>query len=137
MLFRGKLWKEGRHWLAELPLLDAMTQGHSRKEVLLMVEDLLESLVGSSEFRAHASVTDDGRLYVRGSDSRLLIALLLRRQRSRSGLTLTQVSERLGARSRNAYARYEQGTSQPTLEKLSELLQAVAPDRELVLDQND
>jgi transcriptional regulator with XRE-family HTH domain len=43
--------------------------------------------------------------------------------------------ERLGVKSRNAYARYEQGVSVPTVEKLDELLRAVAPGRDLVLQQ--
>jgi hypothetical protein len=43
---------------------------------------------------------------------------------------------RLGAKSRNAYARYERGTSVPTLDKLTELLQAVAPGHDFVLQQS-
>jgi len=41
--------------------------------------------------------------------------------------------QRLGAKSRNAYARYEHGASVPTIEKLDELLRAVSPDRDFVL----
>lgn len=41
----------------------------------------------------------------------------------------------LPARSRNAYARYEQGLSVPTVDKLDELLRAIAPDRPLVVGQ--
>ena len=82
MRFCGKVYKDGKFWLTEVPILDAMTQGHTRKEALAMIEDLLESL---------------------------------------------------GARSRNAYARYEQGTSMPGLDKLTELYQAVAPGKEIVI----
>jgi len=39
----------------------------------------------------------------------------------------------LGAKSRNAYARYEQGRSVPTVEKLDKLLQAVSGGRDFVL----
>jgi transcriptional regulator with XRE-family HTH domain len=63
-----------------------------------------------------------------------LIGLLLRRQRQKSGLSLAAVAERLGAKSRNAYARYEQGATAPTVEKLAELLQAIAPDSEILVD---
>jgi Helix-turn-helix. len=38
----------------------------------------------------------------------------------------------LGQRSKNAYARYEQGRAMPTVEKLERLLEAVAPDRKIV-----
>jgi DNA-binding XRE family transcriptional regulator len=62
-----------------------------------------------------------------------LISLFLRRQRERSGLSLSEAAERLGAKSRNAYARYERGTSMPSLEKLVALYQAVAPGKDIVL----
>jgi transcriptional regulator with XRE-family HTH domain len=60
------------------------------------------------------------------------VALLLRRQREKSGLTLAQVAARLRQKSRNAYARYERGDAVPTIEKLEELLAAVAPGKEFV-----
>jgi transcriptional regulator with XRE-family HTH domain len=62
----------------------------------------------------------------------VFLALLLRRQRERHGLTLAQAAERLGQRSKNAYARYEQGKSMPTVEKLEQLLQAIAPGQKIV-----
>jgi predicted transcriptional regulator len=62
----------------------------------------------------------------------ILIALLLRRQRERHGLTLNEAAERLGQRSRNAYARYEQGRAMPSVEKLEQLLKAIAPDQKIV-----
>ena len=73
---------------------------------------------------------------VSAADARSMISLLLQRQRQRSDLSLAQVAERLGVKSRNAYARYEQGVSVPTVEKLDELLRAVAPGRHLVLQQS-
>jgi len=74
---------------------------------------------------------------ISSDDSRTMIRLLLQRQRQKSGLTLAQAAERLGAKSRNAYARYEQGVSVPTIEKLDELLRAIAPDRDIVVRQSD
>ena len=52
-------------------------------------------------------------------------------------LTLSEAAERLGAKSRNAYARYEQGRCVPTVEKLDELLRAVAPNRDIVVREAD
>ena len=43
MRFCGKVYKDGKFWLAEIPILDAMTQGHPRKEAYGMVKDLLET----------------------------------------------------------------------------------------------
>jgi transcriptional regulator with XRE-family HTH domain len=61
---------------------------------------------------------------------------LLRRQRERSGLSLAEAAARLGAKSSQAYARYERGISVPTLDKLTQLLQAVAPGEDFVLQQS-
>ncbi len=41
MEMEGKIWKDGKFWLVEVPALDAMTQGKTRKEALEMVEDLV------------------------------------------------------------------------------------------------
>jgi len=34
MRFQGTLHRDGKFWLAEVPVFDAMTQGHTRKEAL-------------------------------------------------------------------------------------------------------
>ncbi len=67
------------------------------------------------------------------NDDQALLALILRRLREQSGLSLIQVGERLGSASPNAYGRYEQGQVSPTITKLNELIQAVAPGKELAL----
>ena len=58
------------------------------------------------------------------------------KQLTEVGYRVGEVAQRLGAKSRNTYARYERGTSAPTLEKLNDLLQAVSPDRDFVLHQS-
>ena len=133
MRFYGKVYKDGKFWLAEVPLLDAMTQGHTRKDAFVMVKDLLETLVNRPGFSVTMHVGKNRDFEVSSNDPRLLISLFLRRQRERSGLSLSDAAERLGAKSRNAYARYERGISMPSLEKLAELYQAVAPGKDIVL----
>jgi hypothetical protein len=110
-----------------------MTQGRTRHEAFVMVADLLETLVDRPGFTVHVHPGEDDHFEVSAPDIRPLISLLLRRQRERSGLSLAAAAARLGAKSLNAYARYERGTSLPTIEKLDALLRAVAPDREFVL----
>ncbi len=63
-------------------------------------------------------------------------ASLLRRQRMKHGLTLVEVSKRLGAKSFNTYARYEQGRSVPTIDKFSLLLSALSEDNGFVLTES-
>ncbi|MFH1980978.1 MAG: helix-turn-helix transcriptional regulator [Pseudomonadota bacterium] len=133
MRFYGKVYKDGKFWLAEVPLLDAMTQGHTRMEAFGMVADLLESLVNRAGFSVTVHPGKHGDFEVSSSDPRALISLFLRRQREKSGLSLSEAATRLGAKSRNAYARYERGTSMPSIEKLTELYQAIAPGNDIVL----
>ena len=129
----GKVYKDGKFWLAEVPLLDAMTQGHTRKEAFVMAKDLLDTLVNPSGFSVTVHPGKHGDFEVSSNDPRGLISLFLRRQRERSGLSLSEAAQRLGAKSRNAYARYERGTSTPSIEKLAELYKAVAPGKDIVL----
>jgi predicted RNase H-like HicB family nuclease len=138
MRFQGNLERAGRYWLASVPVFDAMTQGRSRKEALEMIKDWFRTMVDRNGFslEVHGGLTGD-EFEVGSADARSMISLLLQRQRQKSGLSLAEVARRLGARSRNAYARYEQGVSVPTVEKLDELLRAIAPDRDIVVRQSD
>ncbi len=132
MRLEGRIWKEGKHWLVEVPALNAMTQGRTKKDSHLMLKDLVETMVNSPGFEAHVYAKSDDRLEIGSNDVRLLVALLLRRQRERRGITLAEAAKCLNQKSRNAYARYEQGRAVPTVEKLEELLKAVAPDEDFV-----
>lgn len=136
MRFYGKVYKDGNYWLVEIPILDAMTQGRTKKEAFIMAKDLLESLANRSDFSVdiHPGKQDD--FEVSSPDIRGMISLLLRRQRQHSGLSLAEAAERMGAKSRNSYARYEQGISVPTLEKLNQLLQAVSSGQDFVFHQS-
>jgi predicted RNase H-like HicB family nuclease len=44
MRFHGKVYQDGKFWLAKVPVLDTITQGRTCKEALAMVKDLLEIL---------------------------------------------------------------------------------------------
>ena len=133
MRLEGRLHKDGKWWLAEIPILDSTTQGRSKAEALEMAADLVETMVGREDFTATAHPVADRSFAVSGSEVGALVATLLRRVRSRSGLTLAEVAKRLGQSSPNAYARYEQGTAVPTVEQLARLLDAVGC--ELVLSE--
>jgi len=61
---------------------------------------------------------------------------MLRRQREKRGVSLSEVAHRLGSRSKTAYARYEQGRAVPTVKKLFELLAAVAPGEDFVFHES-
>lgn len=136
MRFEGKIFRSGKWWLAEIPLLDAMTQGRTRKEALEMVADWLETMIGRREFRATVFARGKAEFEVAGSNAAAMTALLLRRRREASGSSLRDIASRLGAASRNAYARYERGDAVPTVEKLDALLKATSPGADFVIRES-
>lgn len=133
MRFEGRVFRDGRFWLAEIPLLDAMTQGRTRKEALHMIGDWLKTMIDRSDFHVDIYLQDTDTFEVSGSDAAAMIALLLRRRRQASGASLRDVATRLNASSRNAYARYERGEVVPTVDKLDALLKAASPGDDFVI----
>jgi predicted RNase H-like HicB family nuclease len=136
MRFEGTLVRDGRFWIAGIPLLDAMTQGRRRKEALEMITDWLETMINRDGFRAQIYPKGNAAFEVSGNDVAAMTALLLRRRRAASGSSLREVATRLGASSRNAYARYERGDAVPTLEKLDALLKAASPGGDFVIRES-
>jgi hypothetical protein len=133
MRFEGKVFRDGRFWLAEIPLLGAMTQGRTRKEALIMIVDWLQTMVNRDDFMAVVHPTAGTHFEISGSDAASMTALLLRRRRESSGASLREVAARLGSSSPNAYARYERGDTVPTVDKLDALLKATTPGADFVI----
>jgi DNA-binding XRE family transcriptional regulator len=139
MMLLGRIAKEeGSLWSAEVEAIGAFTQGRSRAEAFEMLADLIETMVERPGFRA--KVTELGRgsdgsiqVLVDANEPALLAAQVLKYQREVHGLSLADVAKLLGASSRNAYASYEQGRTEPTLSKYRELLRAVAPEMALIV----
>ena len=136
MKFQGSLRKDGRFWLADVPVFDAMTQGRTRKEALAMIADWFATVIDREGFAVTVEPVRSDGFEIGSSDARVMIGLMLRRQRERSGLSVAQVARQLGLRSDAAYARYERGLAVPTVDKLDELLRVVAPGRAFVLQQS-
>lgn len=133
MRFEGTVFRDGRFWLAEIPLLEALTQGRTRKEALAMAADWLEAMVNRGGFRTEIHDLGRDRFEISGSDAGAMTALLLRRLREASGASLRDVAARLGSTSRNSYARYERGDAVPTVDKLDALVKAASPDLDFVI----
>lgn len=133
MRFEGKVFRDGRFWLAEIPLLGAMTQGRTRKEALVMIVDWLVTMADRDDFLAVVHPTTGTDFEISGSDAAAMTALLLRRRREASGASLREVAARLGSSSPNAYARYERGDTVPTVDKLDALLKATTPGADFVI----
>jgi len=133
MRLAGQVLKVGKYWAIEVSILSVVTQGRTKKEAYEMIADAIESLVNKKGFNVEVFPGKDQYFEVSSTDLATLTAFLLRRQRMKRGLTLMEVSRRLGAKSHNTYARYEQGKSIPTIEKFSQLLSALSPGHDFVL----
>jgi hypothetical protein len=127
MQIDGKVWKDGKFWLAEIPFLDLMIQSKTKKGLPEMVKDAIELLVNEPSFTVQATLSGD-ILSLEASDFKNLIALILKRLRSKNNLTLEEVTARLNEKSINSYAQYEQAKHYPGFEKFEELLRAVEPN---------
>lgn len=136
MRFSGKLYKDGKFWLAEIPILDLMTQGRTKKETYQMVTDMLETMINKEGFKVSVFKGPNNTFEIGSLEPKYLTSLLLQRKREISGLSLSQVAGRLGVSSRNTYARYEQGKSVPTIDKLNQLLHAVCPKSDIVINES-
>jgi Helix-turn-helix domain len=101
-----------------------------------MIGDWLKTMVNRKGFRTRVFATGRNRFEVSGNDAAAMTALLLRRRREASGASLRDVAARMGASSRNAYARYERGDVVPTLDKLDSLLKATSPDGDFVIRES-
>ena len=134
MELEGRVWKNGKFWLVEVPVLDVMTQGRSKKEALEMITDAVTGLIESyfcdeieKGFQVQAVAYKEGVIGVTATDPKLLMSLSLIKQREKSQSTIREVSERLGSSSPNAYAPYEKGKTSVSIEKFEALLLAVNP----------
>jgi predicted RNase H-like HicB family nuclease len=136
MRLAGRVFKSGKYWAIEVPILGVVTQGRTKKDAFDMISDAIESLVNKKGFKIDVFPGKNSYFEVGSVEVPVLIAFLLRRQRIKHGLTLLEVANRLGAKSHNSYARYEQGKSIPTIEKFNQLLSAISPDKDFVLQKS-
>ncbi len=136
MRFSGHVMREGIYWPIGVPILGVYTQGLSLHDAYFMIADAIEMLVYKDGFKIKVYPGEDGHFEIEATDTAALIAFMLKQERLRSGLSLKQVAERLGVKSHNAYARYEQGRSVPTIQKLAELYAAVSPGSDMVLAES-
>ena len=124
-MFQGHLKKTGRFWLVEVPSLDVMTQGHSRAEALVMIKDAIEGLVDVKGFSVDVDLVGARQFMVSACHPEPLFALMLKRQRSKRNLSLSDMKRRLHLKSRSGYAQYEQGRHMPSVTNLNRFLEAM------------
>ena len=100
-------------------------QGELQFAVTGLIECYFEE--GSKDFSLVVHAYEDGVIGITANDTKLLLALSLIKQREKSGSTVREASERLGSKSPNAYAQYERGKINISLDKYEQLLLAANP----------
>jgi ribosome-binding protein aMBF1 (putative translation factor) len=125
MRFEGRLWKDGKFWVVEIPMLDLSTQGTTRKDAFRMARSVVEDVVGKSGFKVDLQEGEKNQFSIGSDDAAELIALMLKRQRAKHGMSLMEVAERMGSKSPNAFGAYEQGKREPTLSTLEKLIRVL------------
>lgn len=133
MMLVGKIFKSGRYWAAEASSIGVYTQGTTRADAEAMLADAVREVVNREGFTVSVSRLQSDDVSIGASSPHLLAAQVLKYQREVHKLSLADVALRLGAKSRNAYAAYEQGKTEPTLSKYLELLAVVAPEMALTV----
>lgn len=137
--FEGKVTREGKYWAVYIPALDIYTQGRSKRHALTMVQEAIELVIDREGFVAVVSQLPGNQfvLYAkRPVDDRYLLALMLKNQRAKYGLSIRQVADRLGI-SKNAYAQYEQARAIPSISKIEKFIHAMSNQVHVVLDVLD
>lgn len=90
------------------------------------------SIEKAKKWLKEAEKTHESKAY----NSSVLASYMVMFHAARSILSLAEVAKRLGAKSHNAYARYEQGKSIPTIDQLNKLLSAVSPEKDFVIAES-
>lgn len=137
--FEGKLFKEGKYWPVFIPALDIHTQGKTKKDALAMIKDAVELLIDRKGFAVDVVSLPENKFILRAKnakDDKYLIALMLKNQRAKYGLSLSEVAKKLGV-SKNAYAQYEQASSIPSITKVEEFIHAMSDHVHVVLNVLD
>lgn len=134
--FEGSVSKSKRMWLVEIPALDVMTQGKSKKDAYIMIKDAVELLVDRKGFKVRVTPLSDNKFLLRAEDNendKYLVAFLLKQQRAKYGLSTAEVAERLGI-TKHAYAQYEQARSLPSITKIEEFVYAMSKNAHFVVN---
>lgn len=137
MVLEGIIFKDKNYWLVEIPALDLMTQGRTKKKAYEMVVDAIESLVNKKGFKVSVYCPPSlGKIgfTVVANDAKQMAALLLKRQRAKSGKTIRQIVKILKLKSPRAYSQYEEGDSLPSIPKIEEFIGAMNSKTRLSLN---
>ncbi|MDJ0626537.1 MAG: helix-turn-helix transcriptional regulator [Candidatus Caenarcaniphilales bacterium] len=133
MQLQGKIWKEDKFWLIEIPALDLISSGKTKAEVSEMLIDAVKILMTEYKLgpaRMKLKINKDV-VYIQSSNLKGLFALVLRRLRGSK--SQKSIAEKLKLKSNNSYQQYELGKREPSISQMEQLLKTLNPNSEITL----
>jgi len=133
--FEGVLSREGKWYAVGVPALEVWSQGKNRADAFRMIREAVELSMERS-IEVEVLPMAGNRFVLRAKDSqndRYLVAMMLKNHRAKSGLSLSQVADRLKI-ARSTYAQYEQARSLPSVGKIETYISAMGGCDHVVLD---
>ena len=134
MIFEGYIKKDSKskYWAIGIEALDIHTQGTSEKNAYEMLRDAISSLAEVeneklSKFSAVSFMKCEakGRFNVSFDHLEEMLGFILNRMRFESNLSLSELSKKLGKKSRTVVQRYMAGKSIPTIDSFAKLTGAM------------
>ena len=104
-----------------------------------MIQEAVELMVDHQGFAVHVNPLQKNQFILRSKNDggdKYLLALMLKNQRAKYGLSLQEVADRLGV-TKNAYAQYEQARAVPSITKVEEFISSMSRHVHVVLDLLD
>ena len=117
------------------PLADEQTKMVAASPCDAMIKEAIELHVDRLGFKVEIVPSAGERYVVKAqgtANDKYLIALLLKQQRAKHGLSTADVAKRLNI-TKHAYAQYEQARSLPSLTKVEEFIHAMSKRAHFVL----
>ena len=121
----GTLKKHDKHWVIEVPSLDLMTQGRTKKDALLMIKDAVELVSEASNFNVNVESLDNNQFSLSTNNDSVLLGLIIKRLRTKHNTSREDLAKALGQKSTTTIARYEQYKSIPKQDQLEKILQTM------------
>ena len=122
----GNYYKEGNFWLCDLPFIQLMDQGRTKKECLSMMKDAIEILINDKDFKCEVIDIGDGKFAIVTSQVKTLAAFVVRRLREAQGFTIREAGALLGMKSHTEYARHESGKVAMNMETFNRYVEVLS-----------
>jgi Helix-turn-helix len=128
MRIEGKVWKDGKFWVVALPVLDFSTQALKASEVEMMMIDAVRSAMEEPKLQVKFLKTGQDTWSLEFAEAKDFVTFFLKQLRLQQGLSIEEVSKRLGYKSRASYFQYEVGRREPSIGQFEAIVKAMSQD---------